>query len=127
MSPHAGHPCLHAGQPGIGEPMAPQLARDRKQVQMALYGRRGAALEPVTRDEQRPVEGSPVVGHQPRILGKRRGDRRQEAGLLRLIRQVPLAYDQALPVPDASADQKGQRADARTQARCLSVEQYQWP
>ena len=69
----------------VRQPVLPELSRERQQVQVA--GVRGCRLplEPVARDEQRPVERAPVVRHQP---GVRRDLRRQGGEERRLVRLV---------------------------------------
>ena len=54
---------------GVGHSMPEQPAHDREQIQVATVERGGAAGQAVARDEERPVESAPVVGHQPGIPG----------------------------------------------------------
>ena len=58
------HP-LDGPEAGVVHPVTEQPAHDRQQVEVAVVCRGGPAGEPVSGDQQRPVEPAAVVGHEP--------------------------------------------------------------
>ena len=109
-------PPLDAGQPGVGEPVPPQRARQRQQVEVAGVRRRRPAVEAEASDEQRPVEGSAVVRDEPGVWRDERREVARKSGSSDWSGKHELAGHEALSPPTAQTDDEGQRARVRCRA-----------
>jgi hypothetical protein len=119
---HADNASLHGGQPCVGEPVPPELARHGEQVQMARMQRRRSPMQAEPRHQQRPVEAQAVVGDQPGVGRNGALQRRQQRRLVRMIRQHQLFDREALAVPSAESNQERHGARRGAQPGRLGIQ-----
>ncbi len=68
---YAGNARLHGPQARVSQPVAPQLASDRQEVEVACSHGFGARVKPEPCHQEWPVETTTVVRDQPRIRRNR--------------------------------------------------------
>ena len=85
-------------------------------------GRRRPPGQPVAGDKKRPVEGAPVVRHEPRCRRDRRCEGRQQGAFLPVVGEQELDLAELVPFPPAQSDQEGHGPCGSRQAGRLRVQ-----
>ena len=100
---------LDERQASAAKAVLPQSSRDGQQVQVSGQRRRTAAMHPMARDDQRPVECPAVVGHQPRVGRQIRAEHVEQCDLSRVVRKHELRDRVSIALPGSDSDQESKR------------------
>ena len=126
VSAHAADARLHAGQPGIRESMAPDLACHAQQVQVRGIDRWWATMQPIPAADERPVEGPAVVAHERRVRRQMPLQHLEQRRLVRVVGQQQLADHELVALPAAERHQERHRAGGRAQTRWSRCRGRRW-
>ena len=113
---------LHGLQARVRQAVAEEPPNQQQQVEVAVGRGRPVAVHSKARLEQRPVEASTVVRHEPGIRRRLGPERVEQGALFGVVRQGQLQQSQPIALPPRQADQEGDRAGGAAQAGRLGVQ-----
>ena len=112
---------LDGSKARIRHPMAEDAPDEGQEIEVARERRGGGSNHPVASDEERPVEPSPVVRHEPSVGRDVSGKSCEQSWLRGVVREQELHLSESVVLPPAEADEKRDRSGRRREPGRLRV------
>jgi hypothetical protein len=113
---------LDGSKARVGHPMAEDAPDEGQQIEVTRERRGSGSNHPVASDEERPVEPSPVVRHEPTVRRDVTGKSCEQSWLRGVVREQELYLSESVFLPPAEADEKRDRSGRRRKPGRLRVQ-----